>query len=116
MQVGSEWLIDASGCDAQVLRSLQLLRQLCERLLRELELRTVAEPLWHCFPEPGGITGIYLLAESHLTCHTYPEHGIATFNLHCCRARPRWGWEAVLAETLGAKQVQVRQLTRGATP
>jgi S-adenosylmethionine decarboxylase len=115
MQLGSEWLIDASGCDPQALRSLPSLRHLCDRILRELELRTVAPPLWHCFPEPGGITGLYLLAESHLACHTYPEHALATFNLHCCRPRPRWTWEAALADSLGATHVLVRELARGGT-
>jgi len=73
---------------------------------RQYELRTM--------PPPGaGLTGMYLLAESHLTCHTYPEHGVATFNLHCCRARPRWGWEAALRQALGATTVTVRELRRG---
>ena len=63
---------------------------------------------------PGGVTGLALLSESHLACHTYPEFGVATFNLYCCRARPRWNWEAVLAEMLGATSVTVRVLERRA--
>jgi S-adenosylmethionine decarboxylase len=59
---------------------------------------------------------MYLLTESHLACHTYPEHGVATFNLHCCRARPRWAWEAVLQQALGATRVSVRELRRGGEP
>ena len=89
--VGTEWLIDASGCQPEALRDPQALRSLCARVLRELELRVVGEGIWHLFPPPGGLTGLYLLTESHLTCHTYPEFGVVTFNLHCCRARPRPG-------------------------
>src|SRR5215212_8709531 len=115
MQVGTEWLIDAAGCAPEALRDADALRALCERVLRELELRAVGEGRWHAFPPPGaGLTGMYLLTESHLTCHTYPEHGVATFNLHCCRARPRWRWEAELREALGASQVCVREVQRGA--
>ena len=111
--VGTEWLIDAGGCSAESLRDADALAALCERVLRELQLHLVAAPLWHRFPAPGGLTGLYLLSESHLTCHTYPEHGRATFNLHCCRQRPRWRWEAALREALGATDVLVREVARG---
>jgi S-adenosylmethionine decarboxylase len=112
-RVGIEWLIDASGCSPDALRDPEALRRLCERVLRELELRVVGQGVWHQFPHPGGLTGLFLLTESHLACHTYPEHGAATFNLHCCRARPRWGWEQALREALGATKVTVREVERG---
>ena len=114
MHVGTEWLIDATGCSPDALRDLATLRQLCQRLLRELELHVIGQGVWHQFPAPGGLTGLYLLTESHLACHTYPEHGVATFNLHCYRPRRRWGWEAALHEELGAAKVSVRELARGA--
>ena len=57
---------------------------------------------------PGGVSGLALLSESHLACHTYPEFGAATFNLYCCRNRTRWPWETMLKEMLGATEVQVR--------
>ena len=65
------------------------------------------------FPQPGGVTGLYLLTESHLACHTYPETGIATFNLYCCKSRPEWRWEAQLTELLGSTRVRVRLARRG---
>jgi S-adenosylmethionine decarboxylase len=113
MNVGVEWIIDAEGCAAEALRDARLLRELCELILTDLELRVVHEPLWHCFPEPGGVTGLYLLTESHLACHTYPEHGIATFNLYCCRPRREWPWAERLKETLSAQRVTVRTVQRG---
>jgi S-adenosylmethionine decarboxylase len=114
MHVGTEWLIDAAGCSPDALRDQATLARLCERVLSELELHAVGEALWHRFPPPGGLTGLYLLTESHLAVHTYPEHGVATFNLHCCRARRRWGWEEALSEALGATSVTVREMPRGA--
>ena len=113
MQVGIEWLIDAAGCDPDRLRDSLALRELCERILVELDLRVVGGGTWHQFPPPGGLTGMYLLTESHLSCHTYPEHGVVTINLHCCRARPRWDWEDQLRVALGARIVGVREVRRG---
>ena len=110
---GVEWVVEAWGCDPARLRRVEAVRAFCDRLLAELELRAVAQPLWHAFPGPGGVTGLYLLAESHLACHTYPEHALATVNLYCCRPRRRWPWEDRLAEHLGAARVRVRVVERG---
>lgn len=71
------------------------------------------EPHWHTFPGAGGVTGLYLLTESHLACHTYPELGVATFNLYTCRSRPEWPWRERLATELGARCVTVRVAERG---
>lgn len=110
---GCEWIVDANGCSRERLRSLESVRAVCERAIHELELQVVGQPLWQQFPEPGGVTGLYLLSESHLACHTWPELGFATFNLFSCRRRGDWPWEARLREMLGAESVSVRVAERG---
>jgi len=72
----------------------------------------VGEALWHRFPAPGGITGMLMLAESHLTVHTFPEHASLCINLFCCTPRDAWNWEGRLRTLLGADQVHVRTLER----
>lgn len=114
--VGCEWAVDALGCDAPRLREPFRLQAVCERILRQLELHVVGQPLWHHFPDPGGVTGLYLLSESHLACHTYPEYGVATFNLYCCRSIAQWPWLQELSSALGACQVDVREIPRGGRP
>jgi len=110
---GTEWVVDALGCDPARLRDRALLQSLFDRLVRELVLLPTAAPIWHCFPGPGGITGLLLLSESHLACHTFPERGFAAFNLYCCRPRSEWPWAVRLSEMLGAREVDVRVLRRG---
>ena len=112
MLVGKEWIIDASGCRADDLRDVQRLRAVFQRVIDELCLQVVGEQLWRQFPSPGGVTGLALLTESHLTCHTYPEFSLATFNLYCCRPRPDWPWVERLQDMLGAKEVHVRVVSR----
>src|SRR4051812_28946095 len=114
LTVGTEWLIEASGCDAVALGDVAVLRAVFERAISELDLRVVGQPLWHKFAGEGGVTGLALLTESHLACHTYPEFGVATFNLYCCRERPAWGWSERLREMIGARDVRVRSLSRRA--
>lgn len=112
LTVGTEWLIEASGCDAGVLRDAGRLREVFARAIRELRLCVVGDAQWHKFPGEGGVTGLALLTESHLACHTYPEFGAATFNLYCCRERPAWPWDERLREMLGATVVNVRSINR----
>ena len=114
MNAGTEWLVDAEDCAPELLRDLNTIRGFCKEVITALDLRVVGEPMWHQFPEPGGVTGLYLLAESHLACHTFPETGLATFNLYCCRPRPPFAWEARLREALGASRAIVRKADRGA--
>ena len=103
---GVEWIVEAHGCPPEGLRDLDLLRTLF------LALHTVGEILWHQFPNTGGVTGLALLSESHLTCHTFPEHGSICLNLFSCRPRPRWDFETGLREFLGAADVSVRDVAR----
>lgn len=110
---GTEWMVDALGCDEERLRDLILVRQVCDQVVADLGLRVVGEPHTHRFPSPGGVTAMYLLSESHLTCHTYPEHRLATFNLYCCRGREAWPWAEQLIRRLQASEVVVTQMPRG---
>ena len=115
MIVGTEWLVEAEGCDAESLRDEALLKNAFDRIINNLGLKAI-DSVWHKFPGQGGVTGMVALTESHLACHTYPEHGIATFNLYCCRTRPEWDWEANLKEILGADTVRITKVERGGSP
>ena len=112
MTLGTEWLIEASGCDAAALADLDRLRAVFNRVIHDLDLNVLGEIQWHQFDHPGGVSGLALLSESHLTCHTYPEFRAATFNLYCCRERDSWTWETTLKEMLGAREVKVRVFER----
>jgi S-adenosylmethionine decarboxylase len=109
---GREWLVEAHGCDPAALADVDTLRRLFDRVVRELALHPVAPAQWHRFPGPGGVTGLCMLAESHLACHTFPEHGSICLNLFCCRPRPEWDWEGELRALLGAAEVTVRAVER----
>ena len=112
MIVGTEWLIEAADCDTQKLRDETVLREVFDRVIEDLGLKVI-ETFWHKFPGEGGVTGVAMLTESHLTCHTYPEHRTATFNLYCCRSRPEWDWLGELRSQLNAKVVSIRAVERG---
>ena len=105
--------MDAHGCDPASLRSCAALGPLFARIVDELGLHPVGEPVWHVFSGRGGITGVLLLSESHLACHTFPERGFAALDLYCCRPPQEWPWAERLADALGAATVRVRSVPRG---
>ena len=109
---GSEWVVEAYGCDPVRLADVASMRALFSAMVDELALNPVGEALWHRFPGPGGVTGMLLLAESHLTVHTVPEHGSLCINLFCCTPRAGWEWDTRLAALVGAGETHVRVLVR----
>lgn len=81
---------DLTGCDPSqaLMGSTDALRSLCVDAVAAAGLGAVAE-LFHRFePAPGesqsGITGVVLLAESHLAIHTWPERGGVTLDVYVC--------------------------------
>jgi S-adenosylmethionine decarboxylase len=109
---GIEWLLEAYGCPGAVLSSRERLADLFQTILTGMKLKPVGAPVWHQFPDTGGITGFWLLQESHLAIHTFPEYESACLNVFCCTERPALEWRARLFRHLGAKEVQIREYRR----
>ena len=76
------------------------------------ETGTPAEPAWHQFPQTGGVTGLSLLKESHIACHTFPEYRSLCLNVFCCRPRAEWDFSAYLKKEFSARSVSVRRIER----
>ncbi|WP_088284616.1 adenosylmethionine decarboxylase [Ideonella sp. A 288] len=116
---------DASGCPtgAAALREPLALRALCLAAVAEAGLTPVGE-LFHRFDGQvggGGVTGVVLLAESHLAVHTWPELAAVTLDVYVCNfgADNSDRAERLLAALLAAFQpasVDRQQLRRGRLP
>lgn len=76
---------DLHGCptDRAPFTDPVALRQLCLRAVHGCGLCAVGE-LFHRFDNGGGVTGVVLLAESHLAVHTWPELGAVTIDVYVC--------------------------------
>ena len=113
---GCEWVIEAHGCDAAALADLAKLHALFTRLTEALFLHPVGDATFHQFPGTGGITGMCLLAESHLACHTFPEYHSLCLNIFCCRPRAEWDFGEYLRREFAASAVNVRRIERPYLP
>jgi S-adenosylmethionine decarboxylase proenzyme len=74
---------------------------------------TIVESCFHRFM-PHGVSGVVVIAESHLAIHTWPEYGYASVDLYTCgdECNPMAAFE-VLKETLGATTAEIQKITRG---
>lgn len=80
---GSHGLLDLYHCDVALLGDAVRL----EGLLREAAQRagaTILDAHFHHFGENAGVTGVLLLAESHISIHTWPEHRFAALDIFLC--------------------------------
>jgi S-adenosylmethionine decarboxylase len=93
------------------------LRECCLAAVAHAELQPVGE-LFHRFPAGGGVTGVVLLAESHLAVHTWPELEAVTLDVYVCNygADNSQRAEALLGALLAAfapRSVERHTLRRG---
>ena len=110
---------DLRGCDPtrDTMTSTAALRALCIDAVVAAGLQPVGE-LFHRFPAGGGVTGVVLLAESHLAVHTWPELGGVTLDVYVCNfgadnsARAH-ALLATLTDAFAPRAVQRHALTRG---
>jgi S-adenosylmethionine decarboxylase len=74
---------------------------------------TIMESAFHRF-EPQGVSGTVILAESHLSIHTWPEKGYAAMDFYTCGDHTDpWAACEFAAATLCAKSVLTTELKRG---
>jgi len=75
------------AADARFMVDAAALRRRCLRLVREAGL-TAAGDYFHQFGQPeadaGGVTGMVVLMESHMSVHTWPEKGYVTVDVYVC--------------------------------
>ena len=75
---------------------------------------TIVQSVFHSF-NPYGLSGVVVIAESHLAIHTWPEHRCASVDLYTCSNEidPRPGFD-YLREVFQAGRYDVLELPRGA--
>ena len=80
--LGNHTLLELYECDPAVLDHLGEVREIMLEAARRGKATIVTE-VFHQF-SPQGISGVIVIAESHLAIHTWPEHGFAAVDLFSC--------------------------------
>ncbi len=80
--LGKHLLIELRDCNPKILKSLEKVRNILVSAAKEAKA-TIIDISFHEF-NPFGISGVVVIAESHLTIHTWPEYGYAAVDIFTC--------------------------------
>lgn len=110
--VGHHYIVEASGCDPDVISKVERVEQILTRAAQVAEAQIWAIS-FHRFT-PVGVSGVVVISESHLSVHTWPETGYVALDIYTCGddAKPEKAFEYALHE-FGAKNVHITEVTRG---
>ncbi len=82
MAVGVHIIADLYGIDGDLISSADKIEPIMEGAIKEGNLTEISSQYYQF--RPMGASGIALLAESHLSFHTWPEHGLVTLDIYTC--------------------------------
>jgi S-adenosylmethionine decarboxylase proenzyme len=113
LQTRSQHLLaEFRGCSVTKLNNLEFIEASMRAAAQEARA-TIVNSSFHKFGHQG-VSGVLVLAESHLSVHTWPEHGYAATDIYVCgdTCLPRLA-QASLARALDAQHTELMSIERG---
>jgi len=113
--LGLHILADLYGVDFEKIDHVEDVRALLEGAVKYANLSKLSSH-FHQF-HPHGATGVILLEESHISIHTWPEHGYAAIDVYTCGGKEKTfkAMEYIL-KVLKPKRVDEKVAERGVVP
>jgi S-adenosylmethionine decarboxylase proenzyme len=110
--LGKHLIVELYCCDLRLLGDVDYIRETMMLCAKEANT-TVIESIFHQF-KPYGVSGVIVIAESHLSIHTWPEHRFASVDLFTCgdHSDP-WKAFKIIKKKLKAKYFSVIKMERG---
>jgi len=111
-KLGRHILAEFSGCDSETLNDLKKIESILTEAARQAGA-TIVEKVFHKY-NPHGLSGMVVIAESHLSIHTWPEYGYAALDFFTCGERVD-PWEACrfMQEHLHCTSLHTEEISRG---
>jgi S-adenosylmethionine decarboxylase len=105
-------LLELYDCDPEAINNLEVVKASMVEAAKRAQA-TIVDVVFHEF-NPVGISGVVVIAESHLAIHTWPEHRYAAVDVFSCGEvlQPELAAD-YLVEQLGAARASVVELQRG---
>ncbi len=109
--------IDGFGGDRAKLASEELVRDLLDRYPGEIGMTKISEPNVRTYigdkPEDWGVSGFVLIAESHITIHTFVQHEQVWVDIFSCKEFDATKAIIDIKRAFGLRDVTTRLLERG---
>ena len=109
---GTHIVCELSGCREDLLTDVDGVQKIMENAARESNAQ-ILKVVFHRF-QPQGVSGVVVLAESHLSIHTWPEAGYAAVDFYTCGDHTDpWIACEYAAKKLGATSMLTTEVKRG---
>lgn len=110
--IGCHILTELSSCNPETLGNVKKVRELMMQAALEANAE-IRETAFHQF-SPCGVSGVVVIAESHLSIHTWPEYGYAAIDIYTCgqTTSPLKACQ-YLAEKFSAGKIFMTKMERG---
>lgn len=87
---GVHLMIDGYSASGPLMTDATALRGLLDSLPAEMGMHAICTPVVvevgpNCLKDPGGLSGFVMIAESHISFHTFPGRGFVTIDLYTCQ-------------------------------
>lgn len=113
--LGYHLLIEFYGCDHDLLNNVGKIKNLMDEAAIVSEA-SIVESVFHRF-NPHGVSGVVVIAESHLAIHTWPEYGYAAVDLFTCgEVVDPWKAYEFLRKGLKPQSTSTKEILRGKIP
>ena len=115
---GSHLTLDCLGCTGSILKDADELRTFLEKLVFVLGMRKLMDPvLVRCENklnswDQGGISSFVMIAESHISIHTFPEAGLVTADVYSCKPFDTEGAISMFKKVFVAKEIKTQIIKR----
>ena len=110
--IGYHYVVEAAGCDRELLAAPDRIREIFTRACSVGEMQLKSTYFFRFSPK--GVSGVAILAESHISVHTWPDHGYAALDVYVCgeRSEPERAIDHILEE-LRSSHAHISELKRG---
>ena len=110
--LGRHLLLELHDCSSEILNNLETVKGALVEAAKRAEA-TIIDVVFHEF-NPFGISGVVVIAESHLSIHTWPEYRYAAVDIFSCGdiLKPEVAAN-YLVEQFGAERTSVVEMQRG---
>jgi S-adenosylmethionine decarboxylase len=109
--LGTHLILDFEGCDMEILKDVRKIRMAMITAAKKANA-TIVKKGFHKF-EPFGVSGMIIIAESHLSIHTWPEYCYAAVDIFACGTIDVNAAANCLAKRLKSTRCKKRRLKRG---
>jgi S-adenosylmethionine decarboxylase len=114
MEVGYHLIADLECGDSTLLKTMEEMKKIVEEAVLKGNLTKISSD-YHQF-QPFGVSGVVLLAESHLSFHSFPEYNLLTLDIYTCgenrEERVNVAYEYIV-NSLNATEIKKWVLVRG---